>query len=1251
MPLLYPDDRLVIDPRTGRPSKGKTARLYLDEEMTTSATVFANEYGDPGASVPGAQLTTDRYGFLPLFWGPTDDRDTLYISVNGGPAWPIYAQGNARIAALEAGGGGGPGDTSGLVHKAGAETITGVKTFTVPPVVPDPTDQTHAVRRAYVDNAIVAEADVRADDDAALAQRVLDLESQPAPPPYAYVDNADQQVATDAANALATHAVDSTNVHGITDTSALVLTGDARLTDARTPTAHSASHEQGGPDEIEVAQAQVTGLASSLAGKADLVGGVVPSAQIPAIAITTFLGSVANQAAMLALDGQLGDWAIRTDTGTTWVITGPTPTLLSSWTQMPSSGAPVSSVNGQTGAVTLSAANVGALATGSNLSDLGNAGTARTNLGLGTAATTNTGTGASNTILGNDARLTDARTPTTHAASHTSGGGDPITVAQSQVTGLTSALTGKQDADADLTAIAALDSTQVGVLSSAGSGWVRQTYTAIKTALGLTKADVGLANADNTSDANKPLSTAATTALSGKVDKGVEWVNVKDYGAVGTGAVDDQPAFVAALAAAGTGGTVFVPKGNYRLDSTLTLGAAQTIQGCGFYINRDADNSGFGNAAYATQSNYIGTILRSTVTSGSAILHVNTSVHSGGRIENLALIGPGTGTSTGIYMGQDTPTIRAVLKAQYRNVLIANFATGLAGYHVNEASFYDLMIRACTKAISAIGDFNNIGWYGLDIQRCSQGWVCEVQANNDYRIIDNVFVSPIIQNVTNEGFVIRGESNVLLAPYFENAGTSTTFLRMIGTYYCAVISPTMHGSGTRNIDVDNTSFYNEIRHVELHSATCTMTNAGYSTVITGQLTDAGGTGLTDTGSHTHKVDLNGATYQIPRLITGTTSGANPALQTTGLLLARYGASGAIDRWGNGTPEGSVTAPLGSLYRRLDGGVGTTLYSKETGVGNTGWVALGAGGGGGTGDASTNTASSVDSEVALFSGTGGKTLKRATGSGLATLTSGVLSVTAAPAGSLVGTTATQTLTNKTLTAPAISSPTGLVKADVGLGNVDNVADLSKPISTAAQTALDLKAPLASPTFTGTPAAPTATGGTNTTQVATTAFVTAAAALKEGTITAGTTSQYWRGDKSWQTLDKSAVGLGSVDNTSDSAKNSATATLTNKRITPRVTSTASSATPTPNADTDDQYQLTALAAGATFAAPTGTPTEGQSLIVRIKDNGTARTLAWNAIYRAIGVALPTTTVLSKTMYVGLRYNATDTRWDMLAVSVEA
>lgn len=42
--------------------------------------------------------------------------------------------------------------------------------------------------------------------------------------------------------------------------------------------------------------------------------------------------------------------------------------------------------------------------------------------------------------------------------------------------------------------------------------------------------------------------------------------------------------------------------------------------------------------------------------------------------------------------------------------------------------------------------------------------------------------------------------------------------------------------------------------------------------------------------------------------------------------------------GSGTPEGAVTAPVGSLYMRTDGGAGTSLYVKESGSGNTGWIA-------------------------------------------------------------------------------------------------------------------------------------------------------------------------------------------------------------------------------------------------------------------------------------------------------------------------
>lgn len=111
---------------------------------------------------------------------------------------------------------------------------------------------------------------------------------------------------------------------------------------------------------------------------------------------------------------------------------------------------------------------------------------------------------------------------------------------------------------------------------------------------------------------------------------------------------------------------------------------------------------------------------------------------------------------------------------------------------------------------------------------------------------------------------------------------------------------------------------------------------------------------------------------------------------------------------------------------------------------------------------------------------------------------------------------------------------------------------------------------------------------------------------------------------------------------------TQTLTNKRVTKRVGSVTDSATPTPNADTDDLYIITALTQTATFGAPTGTPAQGQQLMIRVKDNGTARTLAWNAAYRASAdLSLPTLTVVNKTLYLGFIYNSTDTKWDLISV----
>lgn len=100
--------------------------------------------------------------------------------------------------------------------------------------------------------------------------------------------------------------------------------------------------------------------------------------------------------------------------------------------------------------------------------------------------------------------------------------------------------------------------------------------------------------------------------------------------------------------------------------------------------------------------------------------------------------------------------------------------------------------------------------------------------------------------------------------------------------------------------------------------------------------------------------------------------------------------------------------------------------------------------------------------------------------------------------------------------------------------------------------------------------------------------------------------------------------------------------------RVQSVTSSAIVTPTS-ANDLVKITAQATGLTLANPTGTFTEGQALMIRI--NGTAQTIAFDTNYRAIGITLPTTTVNSKTMYIGIIYNSTDAKWDIVGLNQQS
>jgi hypothetical protein len=104
------------------------------------------------------------------------------------------------------------------------------------------------------------------------------------------------------------------------------------------------------------------------------------------------------------------------------------------------------------------------------------------------------------------------------------------------------------------------------------------------------------------------------------------------------------------------------------------------------------------------------------------------------------------------------------------------------------------------------------------------------------------------------------------------------------------------------------------------------------------------------GSMTVRNGSNNGTLRL-RANNGTTTTNTLEIDTSGNVKALVGDvvistankgikfnAGPFWSVGSGTPEGSVTASVGSLYTRTDGGASTTLYVKESGTGNTGWVA-------------------------------------------------------------------------------------------------------------------------------------------------------------------------------------------------------------------------------------------------------------------------------------------------------------------------
>lgn len=101
----------------------------------------------------------------------------------------------------------------------------------------------------------------------------------------------------------------------------------------------------------------------------------------------------------------------------------------------------------------------------------------------------------------------------------------------------------------------------------------------------------------------------------------------------------------------------------------------------------------------------------------------------------------------------------------------------------------------------------------------------------------------------------------------------------------------------------------------------------------------------------------------------------------------------------------------------------------------------------------------------------------------------------------------------------------------------------------------------------------------------------------------------------------------------------------QVAPRVISIITSPSYAINTDSYNVLSITALATGITIDT-TGTYSNFQKLIVRIKDNGSPQTITWSAKFLSYGVVLPTTTVASKVLTVGFLYDSVAVLWGCVA-----